>query len=406
MRHVPAAAHASLAAAVMLAAGAEARDLSGAFAYRERIALPPEAALVVEATDGAGHVLAERRQPTAGGQVPLAFTLDVPEGQDVLLRGGVAVGPEIRWLSEPVRVAAGAEPADLGVIALAPHRAIGFATRLRCGDLMVEAGFRAEGAMLRVSALTIPLEPVETASGTKFADPADPGTWLWSRDDALGISLRGTTLPDCARALPMTDTWRAGGHEPDWAVEVRGAEISLARPGAAAVEWSLPAPEAAGTGTLYRLGTDGPALTVFPELCRDTMAGMPHPDRVTLAEGGHILTGCGGDPATLLAGPEWRIVEVMAASLPDGAEASLRFSPGGGLSGRAACNRFMGRYALSGEGLRLETGGMTMMACPEPVMEAERAILDALGRTDRFDFDEAGRLLLIGGDTVLLRAGF
>ena len=64
------------------------------------------------------------------------------------------------------------------------------------------------------------------------------------------------------------------------------------------------------------------------------------------------------------------------------------------------------RYTLSGEGLRLEPGGMTMMACPEPVMAAERAILDALAKVDRFDFDEAGDLLLIGGDAVLLRARF
>lgn len=49
---------------------------------------------------------------------------------------------------------------------------------------------------------------------------------------------------------------------------------------------------------------------------------------------------------------------------------------------------------------------MTMMACPEPVMAAERAILDALAKVDRFDFDEAGDLLLIGGDAVLLRARF
>ena len=66
----------------------------------------------------------------------------------------------------------------------------------------------------------------------------------------------------------------------------------------------------------------------------------------------------------------------------------------------------MGRYALSGEGLRLEPGGMTMMACPDPLMAAERAILDALAKVDRFDFDAGGDLLLLSGDAVLLRAMF
>lgn len=409
MRHVPTAALAGLMGLLAGVAGvgdALARDLTGTFAYRERIALPPEAVLVVEVSDGAGRPLASPGEPAAGAQVPLEFSLDVPEGQDVLLRGGIAVGAEIRWLSEPVRAAAGAEPADLGTIPLVPYRAVGLASRLRCGDLVAEAGLRAEGAILRVAARTIALAPVEAASGAKFADPADPGTWLWSKGDALRISLGGTPLPDCVPALPATDTWRAGGHEPDWAVEVRGGTVGLTRPGTAAVNWSLPAPEAAGTGTLYRLGTDGPVLTVHPEPCRDSMTGMPHPDRVTFAEGGHILAGCGGDPATLLAGPDWRIAEVAGVALPEDAEATLRFSPGGGLFGKAACNRFMGRHALSGEGLRLETGGMTMMACPEPLMAAERAILDALGRVDRFDFDPGGDLLLLGGDGVLLRARF
>lgn len=406
MRHAPTAARACLAAALMLASGAEARDLTGAFAYRERIALPPEAVLVVEATDGARRVLAAQRQPTAGAQVPLAFTLDVPGDQDMLLRGGIALGPEMRWLSDPVRVPAGEAAADLGVIPLAPYRAIGFATRLRCGELAVEAGFGSDGAILRVGPRVIALRPEETASGAKFTDPADPGTWLWSKGTEATVSLAGTTLPDCAPALPAADGWRATGHEPDWAVTVRGGQIGLTRPDTAAAEWPLPAPEAAGSGTLYRLGADGPVLTVAAELCRDTMTGMPYPDRVTLAEGGRILTGCGGDPAALLAGPEWRIAEVAGAPLPEGAEATLSLTPGGGLSGRAACNRFIGRYALSGEGLRLEPGGSTMMACPEPLMAAERAILDALPRVDRFDFDAGGDLLLIGGDEPLLRARF
>ncbi len=406
MLHVPTAARAGLVAAFMLAAGAEAREISGAFAYRERIALPPGAVLVVEATDGAGNVLAAQRQRTAGAQVPLAFTLDVPDGQDVLLRGGIALGPEMRWLSDPVRVPAGEAAADLGVIPLTPYQAIGFATRLRCGELVLEAGFGAEGAILRVGPRVIALRPEETASGAKFTNPADPGTWLWSKGAEATVSLAGVTLPDCTPALPAADGWRATGHEPDWAVIVWGGQISLTRPDTAATEWPLPAPEAAGAGTLYRLGTDGPVLTVFPELCRDTMTGMPYPDRVTLAEGPQILMGCGGDPAALLAGPEWRIAEVAGEPLPEDAKATLNLTPGGGLSGRAACNRFMGRYALSGEGLRLEPGGMTMMACPDPLMAAERAILDALAKVDRFDFDAGGDLLLLSGDAVLLRAMF
>ena len=411
MAHVPAArcarvVLAGLLAAATVAGGALARDVTGQFAYRERIALPPDAVLLVEASDGLGQPLATLREPAVGAQVPLRFSLEAPEGQDLLLRGGIAVGPEVRWLSAPVRVAAGAEAADLGLIPLSPHRAIGFASRLRCGDLVAEAGFRGEGAMLRVAARTIALEPAEAASGAKFADPAEPGTWLWSKGDAITITLGGTVLPECAPALPAGDGWRATGHEPDWSIAVTAGQAVFTPFGAAPAEATLPAPEPQGAGTLYRLDAIGLGLTVTPELCRDSMTGMPYPDRVTVAEGGRLLTGCGGDPASLLAGPEWRIAEVAGATLSEVADATLRFSGGGGLSGKAACNRVMGRYTLSGEGLRLETGGMTMMACPDPVMAAERAILDALAEVDRFDFDPGGDLLLLGGDAVLLRARF
>jgi heat shock protein HslJ/membrane-bound inhibitor of C-type lysozyme len=403
----PAAGLAAIGVLVAALAGpATARDLTGAFAYRERIALPPDATLVVEATDGLGWPLATLARPTEGAQVPLPFTLDVPPGQDVLVRGGLASGGEIRWLSEPLRVPSGEDAVDLGVIALAPYRVMGFASHYRCGDLAVTAGFRADGAGLRIGARHLALAPVEAASGAKFADPADPETWLWSRGEALTLSLGGTTLPDCAPALPAGVGWRATGNEPAWAISVAGGQLTFLPFGAEATEAALPAPEPQGTGALYRLDAIGFAVTVTPELCRDSMTGMPRPDRVTVAEGDRILTGCGGDPAALLAGPEWRIIELAGSPLPEGIEANLRFSAGGALSGKAACNRLFGGYTLTGEGLSLETGGMSMMACPEPEMAAERAILDALGQIDRFDFDDAGDLLLIGAGTTLLRARF
>ncbi|MFN6951949.1 MAG: META domain-containing protein [Albidovulum sp.] len=392
--------------AISAADPANARDVTGSLSYRERIALPPEATLVVEATDGSGRVVAAMQRPIEAAQVPLTFVLAVPEAQDLLLRGGLSVGGEIRWLSEPVLLPAGADPADIGPVALAPYRMMGFASRFRCGDLSVELGFRGEGVILRLGSRRIDLSPTVSASGAKFADPTDEGTWVWSKGDALTISLSGTTLPDCTAALPAGDGWRAIGHEPDWVVSVRGGQLTYAPFGAQSHETALPEPEVAGAGALYRLDPIGLALTITPELCRDTMTGMPHPDRVTLAEGTGIRTGCGGDPVNLIAGPVWRIAEIGSAPLPEGAEARLVFAPDGGLSGHTGCNSFTGRYMLSGEGLQLTPGGMTRMACPEPAMTAERAILEALTRVDRFDFDEGGDLLLIGGDSVLIRAGF
>lgn len=55
--------------------------LSGTAAYRERIALPPDARLIVAISDvsrmdAAATVLAQTERPTEGKQVPLAFALD------------------------------------------------------------------------------------------------------------------------------------------------------------------------------------------------------------------------------------------------------------------------------------------------------------------------------------------
>jgi heat shock protein HslJ len=65
------------------------------------------------------------------------------------------------------------------------------------------------------------------------------------------------------------------------------------------------------------------------------------------------------------------------------------------MSGSSGCNRYMGGLTLSGEGLSLQPGGMSMMACEEPLMQLEAAFMERLGRVGQFDIDEAGRLILL-----------
>ncbi|MEY8840934.1 META domain-containing protein, partial [Cribrihabitans sp. XS_ASV171] len=88
----------------------------------------------------------------------------------------------------------------------------------------------------------------------------------------------------------------------------------------------------------------------------------------------------------------------------EGLEVTLRFDRAGGVSGRAGCNRFSGSYVLSGEGMTIDPGAATMMACPEPAMALERQVFDALGRVGRFDLSADGGLSLMGGGETLLRA--
>ena len=62
-----------------------------------------------------------------------------------------------------------------------------------------------------------------------------------------------------------------------------------------------------------------------------------------------------------------------------------------------------GSYAVADDnGLSIEPGAMTLMACDEPLMQLEAAYMAALGEVRSFDvIDEDGTLLLTGGETPL-----
>jgi heat shock protein HslJ len=173
--------------------------------------------------------------------------------------------------------------------------------------------------------------------------------------------------------------------------------------GATRADGPLPQPEQTETG--LRLAVNGSlSFAIERRVCRDTMAGMPHPFTVTVTEGDSVLSGCGGQPADLLAGG-WQVTEVAGGALDAGAGVTLAFdAPSGQVSGGSGCNRYFAGYTLTGEGLSFAQAGATMMACEEAQMVLERAFLDALAGVSRFDLTDAGDLVLLSGDTPVLRA--
>ena len=122
---------------------------------------------------------------------------------------------------------------------------------------------------------------------------------------------------------------------------------------------ATPKAQVSGGTTRYVARTDKGELTatIVDQLCVDSMSGMPHPQTVTVVVGGKTLTGCGGEPASLLQGAEWSVVEIGGKALVAGSKVTLAFAPDGSLSGNASCNRFMSKYTLSGEGLAIAEGG-------------------------------------------------
>lgn len=378
----------ALALAVPLASRADARDIAGELAYRERIALPPGAELLVVVSDPTGPV-AETRQ-TPGGQVPLPFAVTAPDDGPLTLRAAVFEGGQPVWISAEIPVPAGQDAVNLGQIPLHRHVPLGFASTFLCGDRLIDLGFAGDAARLRVGGQVIELAPVPAASGARFEDAA--GTSFWSKGNRALVTLAGTALPECLPVIAPTLPLIARGNEPSWTITVAHEGLVYAGMDGARREFPLPAATQTDAGTVFDTG-DGLAVTVSETLCRDTMTGLPHPYSIAATLDGAALQGCGGDPLAVLAG-DWRLIDLPGITEPDSADVTLSVA-GTRVAGKAGCNRFAGGLTLTGESLTLQPGGMTMMACDEALMTFEAAFIDRLSQVTLFDIDAAGNLVLI-----------
>lgn len=144
-------------------------------------------------------------------------------------------------------------------------------------------------------------------------------------------------------------------------------------------------------------------VVAAPGVCRDSMSGMPHPLRVGVAVDGRRFDGCGGEPAALLRGGEWTVVELTGERV-EAAAPTLLFGEDGSVGGRASCNAYGATYALTGETLAVGRATVTRMACPPPRMAQEARFLELLQGVRRFDVADDGSLVLIGDDGRAIRA--
>ena len=163
--------------------------------------------------------------------------------------------------------------------------------------------------------------------------------------------------------------------------------------GATKVSFAVPPAKPLDDKTVaYMTVINGEALqvSVKTEVCVDTMTGMPRPENVVVTLGKTRLTGCGGDPASLLQGREWVVAELAGQPTLDKPLITLSFDSLGRLSGLASCNRFGADYTLTGEGLSIAKSMTTMMACDEPIMEQEQLFLELLRQVSRFSIGADG----------------
>ncbi len=321
----------------------------------------------------------------------------------------VGLGACAERAPEPTPAPAPADSPPAAEVAPEPLEVVRFA----CGGTDVEARFYREGALLIVDGEEIALSEVVAASGMRYASGSDPAEIeFWSKGTEAMLTMHGTRYPTCqadAGKESASTRYRATGQEPGWSLTWWGDGVAMvfAAENQRIEGESIERLEAEGGWTLVAQTARG-ELRMSVEsgrTCRDSMSGMPHPDSVRLQLGEQTLNGCGGEPMQMLRGAEWRLVSLDGNAVLDEPEATLNFLSDDEVAGRATCNRYSGRFALSGEGLSVGPIAATKMACMgDGLMEQEALFLDILGKAVRFDIGDDGHLRIEAADGRSLTA--
>jgi heat shock protein HslJ len=113
----------------------------------------------------------------------------------------------------------------------------------------------------------------------------------------------------------------------------------------------------------------------------------------------------GNSAAAALENIKWRLVELGGnpAEAGRGPGAQITFSSKDHtIAANTGVNALSGTYSMDGERLSIAPGPMTRMAGSEPLMNQERAFIDALKRVTSYRAS-GNTLELVDGDVVLVR---
>lgn len=398
-------------------APAEQLVIRGELYYPERIALPPDSVAVVELRAVDERVLlATTAEALDDRQVPIQFelslaTAELPEEDVVKFRGGIRSHPGPLRVTESVAIEARSGEVNLGSVRLRTVPETAFGVSYRCGERGVVFGSLGAYERLVVDDEVFDLQPEIAASGARYTGVDDGETEFWSKGEEATVTLRGEVLANCT---PMTEPefpFRARGQEPGWHLHM-DEEAMVLRAHYGELELSFPRvrPVHTAEGTRYAAEKDGHSLTVLVnrQACNDTMADISFPYRVRYTLDGETHSGCGGEPREVLIGGKWLIEEIGGEPVVDGTVPTIEFLVEDGedrFAGRASCNRYMGRFQVTGEGVNLSPAASTLMACPDETQALqERRLLGLLGEVYGFGIDEQDRLVLrTSASTILAR---
>lgn len=120
-----------------------------------------------------------------------------------------------------------------------------------------------------------------------------------------------------------------------------------------------------------------------------------------------LLAGCSSLNSSrggTLTGQLWVLTELAGQPLVADSGISASFSTDGTVSGSAGCNRYNGKYTVSGDSLTFSVNmAMSMMMCEQAVMDQETAYIKALGQVKSYSLsgdrlslkDEDGKDILV-----------
>lgn len=114
-----------------------------------------------------------------------------------------------------------------------------------------------------------------------------------------------------------------------------------------------------------------------------------------------------GNPAAAdgVQGVEWVVEDISGAGILDRSRVTMKFAPGGQLSGKAGCNGYGAGYDIAEDRLKVGSIRATRMACAPALMTQEAAFLGVLGAVSGFRLRPDGALVLSAsaGRTILAR---
>lgn len=213
--------------------------------------------------------------------------------------------------------------------------------------------------------------------------------------------------PAVADAGAAPAAWKARGNEPGWILSIADGRLDFAYDyGEGNFETAAPQAETLEAGRRYVADEGAFVATVTDAICFDDMTGMPYPSAVTVQYTDRQFTGCGGEPAELLAGGTWVVEDINGQGVVDDSRLTLVFDTAEShVSGQSGCNTYGAPYTIGGEGIRFGPVVSTEMACAEALMTQESAFGAVLANVSLFAINESGALVLSGatGEQITAR---